>query len=450
MKVKLLGRIGCLGGVAAVCAAAGLAAGAPVASAASVTCAAITGSGSSLQSLAQEKVWTKDFDSTPGGWELEFGGLKCSSAPTVTYTATSSGKGESEWGAGSGTLVPADSGNGSTLDEYIGTDVGPEGTETTGQIGEMNKAGKTKIVTIPVAQSAISVIVSLPVGCTVSGSGGFVKNVGLWKAWSKASHASTTFEELIGGVTLSGTSCKDVPTLEARETASGTTAGFKRYLDDLEPTEFGTCTSNAVESESPGCWPSAPSETGNNTGGKLAEKVAATAGSVGYADSADSIAQKFPPHPGTAEKIGSNGYESIILEVPNHGTSEGTPESPLGSKEESNCSKAKYSEPTKVAANVDWSKAKQTNATAGEEGVYPICTLTFDVAWEKYSAVGAYSHEQYNTTFSYLSWIVTDGQTGTPLTELEKAHFYVLPTKVQEEAEEGVTMEHIFWEASNK
>ena len=457
MKIKLLGRIGCLGGVAAVCAAAGLATGAPVASA-SEACSPITGSGSSLQSLAQQKVWSTDW--TASGFKVAFESLECKEGEGVTYTATSSGKGEDEWGAATGKLEPSLSGNGSTLDEYIGTDVGPEGTATTGQIGNMNTAGKTKIVTIPVAQSAISVIVSLPEGCVPGAGTASVKNMALFEEW--ASHA-TTFSNLIGGVTLTGSSCSTgAPTLEARESPSGTTAGFKRYLNDLGETlgskTFEACTATAAESESQGCWPSTVSETGNSTGGKLAEKVYETEDTIGYADLADARV-KFPA-PGTAElhKVGAKEFYSIILEVPNEGAAlpeGGHIESPEGAEGAANCGGATYPSPKEVAANVDWSKAKQGNAVSGAENVYPICTLTFDVAWEKYKAVEeggtpVYSEAEYHTTFNYLRWIVTKGQEGTPLTELKKAHFFGVPSGVKTEDEAGVKMTKIFWETSGK
>lgn len=461
MKPRLLGRIGCLGGVAAMCAAAGLATGAPVASAAE--CASITGSGSSLQNLAHKSVWEGEWEAS--GFSISQEGLSCTATAKVTYEPTSSGKGLGEWGSKGGVLVPSESFNKSKLDEFVGTDVGPEGTATTGQIGNMDEAGKdiaggepTKknaVIAVPIAQSAISVIVSLPVGCTASGTEATVNNTKLAEEWNEN---KVSFSSLLTGVTLSGTSCSEAPALQAREAASGTTAGFKRYLADLDSAVYGTCTANAVESESTTCWPEVGNkhESGNETGGELATKVYDTPGSTGYADLADARAHGFADTVGTPEKhtFGGNEYQSIIVRVPNGGTV-GHDESPEGTEGAANCEKAEYPEPATVGPNIDWSKAKQGNATSGSEGVYPICTLTFGVAWEHNNylewenpvskAKEKYSQAQFTTMFNYLRWVVTSGQEGTAKTKLEKEHFLGVPAKVAKEDKEGFTMENVFF-----
>lgn len=478
MKARFLGRIGRLGGLAALCAGAALAiAGAPAANAAAVSCSAITGSGSSLQALAQETVWSTNWNA--GGPMLtEWESLLCNSMEgTVNYKPTSSGKGLGSWGSKNGVLTPAESFNKEKLDEFVGTDVGPEGgpaglaegmVEAKTQIAEMDKAGgnggkENKVITFPIAQSAISVIVSLPEGCVPSTAKAHVSNMALWEAWDKD---TVTFSEFVKGVTLTGASCTTAPLLEAREVGSGTTAGFKRYLDDLENTVYGACTSTAVESESPTCWPDVkPDETGNETGGDLAEKVYMTAGTTGYADLADAIKKSFAK-PGEFVKHSVSGKEfySAILLVPNDGAElpeEGEAVSPeVSSTGASNCSGAKYPEPKTVAADVDWSRARQSNSTASETGVYPICTLTFDVAWQQYnlpewtnavtSAKEKYTEAQYHTVFGYLRYVVTEGQKGTAATEIAKAHFAVLPSALQKVVEKGVTMENIYLETAGK
>lgn len=464
MKPRLLGRIGCLGGVAAMCAAAGLATGAPAASAAA--CESITGSGSSLQNLAHKSVWEGEWEAT--GFSVSQEGLTCEKTTTVTYEPTSSGKGLGEWGAKGGTLVVSEGFNKDKLDEFVGTDVGPEGTASSGQIGNMDEAGKdlagkepTKknaVIAVPVAQSAISVIISLPKGCTASGTEATVSNMALAEEWNKN---EVSYESLLKGMTFSGT-CSGHPTLEAREVPSGTTAGFKRYLDDLEPAVYGECTATAEKAESATCWPEVGNkhETGNETGGELATKVYETEGSTGYADLADARAHGFKAAVGTPEKhtVGSEEFQSIIVRVPNGGAtlgSEGHAESPEGTESAANCGKAEYPEPATVGPNVDWSGAKQGNATSDTEGVYPICTLTFDVAWEHYNypewenpstkAKETYSQAKYTTTFNYLHWVITAGQTGTPLKELKEAHYLGVPAKVAEEDKDGFTMENVFF-----
>ncbi len=464
MQARLLGRIGRLGGMAAVCAAIGLATGAPAASAAE-TCAAITGSGSSLQNLAQKNVEAPLWESE--GFKSPFETLECSTAPKVVYEPTSSGKGLGSWGSKNGSLTPSESFNKEKLDEFVGTDVGPEGPAATAgsQIFNMDVAGGDKggplngVVTFPIAQSAVTVIVSLPVGCKAPADPA-VKNGALSKAWLTG---AVNFLALVPGTT--GSNCDKNALLQAREAASGTTAGFKRYLLDLEPALWKPCNSTAVESESTTCWGTkAPDEAGNETGGKLALKVFLTLGSIGYADLADARAQGFPtPGTSTEHTVGTEKFLSFIALVPNDGAEagkEGTAQNPeiteAGPENEgANCKKAAYPVPGKVAVNEDWSKARQENATKSEEGVYPICTLTFDVAWQKYSLVEwknassgtaeKYSKEQYATTFNYLRWLISVGQEGTAAEKLAKGHFLALPSSLITEDKAGVTMKNIFF-----
>src|ERR1700722_4488101 len=99
-----------------------------------VNCAAITGSGSSLQA-EQQTLWTSLVGTV--GFLLKINKLteECSPGnPAISYTATSSGKGLAEFGAGTSVLEPKEAGNAALkLDAYIGTDDPP----TKAQLGEM-------------------------------------------------------------------------------------------------------------------------------------------------------------------------------------------------------------------------------------------------------------------------------------------------------------------------
>jgi hypothetical protein len=468
MKARLLGRMGRFGGMAAVCAAIGLAVGAPVAIA-SETCASITGSGSSLQNLAQKNVWAPLWASE--GFKTSFESLECSEGKTVTYEPTSSGKGLLEWGANTSKLEPEIAFNKLTLDEFVGTDVAPEGPVGTAgtQIARMDEAGGTgemhnKVVAIPVAQSAVSVIVSLPVGCkALSAASAAVKNGALSKAWLTG---AVNFLTLVSGVTVDGNTCDNNALLEAREAASGTSAGFKRYLNDLEPSLWDKCALTAVEAESTSCWGTKkPDEAGNGTGGELAKKVLTTPGTIGYADLADARAQGFAT-PGLVTEhtnASSETFLSFTALVPNKGvTSEGTAQNPeitaAGAENgASNCKGATYPTFPEVQPDEDWSKITQSNSTAGTAGVYPICTLTYDVAWEHYNLVEwtepstlkageKYSLAQYSTTFNYLRWVSTEAQkNATAKEKLSNGHYSVLPSTLVSKNEAGVVMKNIFF-----
>jgi hypothetical protein len=493
IKAKLLGRTSVL---AILCTGGVLAVGAPAASAATVKCATpITGSGSSLQSLAQQEVFSKKFGETPGGWEHENSEEGTGSTPfqhcekpvTVTYTATSSGEGEKEWGEEAGVLTPTKAGGAAgtagELDEYIGTDVGPEGTATTGQMGNMDKAGgksasePNSILTVPIAQSAIAMVVSLPKKCLLGkpAEKATILNSQLQKAWSEPVASKPKFTALLGKAieVKKEAACEVVPKLEAREKASGTSAGFKRYMNDLAPAnaEWKALTATAAEAESTN-WPKTltagePEKT-SPTGGALAKKVFETPGTIGYADLADARANGFtgvvPLKHGTA----GEEYYSFIARVPNGGEaategkeleakSEGTPkfENPeieTGTHAGApNCEKASYPEPAEVNVNVDWSKARQQNNVEGAPG-YPICTLTFSVAWHRYhfpkwtnakSEAKEYSEEDKNSVFNYLSWVVNKTGGQEALEKVPTDHYGPLPSVVREKAEKGVTTKTI-------
>jgi hypothetical protein len=78
---------------------------------------------------------------------------------------------------------------------------------------------------------------------------------------------------------------------------------------------------------------------------------------------------------------------SFYVEISKDKFSEGLSfQSPkVANGEESNCSKASYNVPSGgVKPNEDWSQAYQLSLESTT--TYPICTLTFDLAWHKYSA----------------------------------------------------------------
>lgn len=431
--------------LAALCVAAILAVGVPTASAATkVECGNITGSGSSLQNIVVKEVYAKNWEST--GWSEVFGKdsgeeFECTASAKITYTATSSGKGLAEYGAASGKLELGEAGNGkSEEDSFVGSDVGPEGPFSTSgtQIANMNLAGEdtaTKeengTVAIPIAKSAISVIASLPAGCTLENETEqpkVVSNDALADEWNTDTlKATEVFTNL-----KAEAACEKTLELNARESASGTTAGFKRYLALILSSIYGSYTSTAVQSESASEWPelSNKKETGNKTGGELAEKVMKNPGLTGYADLADAISAGFKTTPVSLETAGKEKYWTIIAKVPNGGEAETkgeavSPEASSGGG--SNCEAAKFNSPAKIGENVDWSKATETNATLGESGVYPICTLTFDVLWSHPLFLAPHlSVAQLLTLYSFFEWLFH--HLSTLASSVHSHHFDVFET----------------------
>jgi ABC-type phosphate transport system substrate-binding protein len=435
MKVRL-GRIVAL---AAVCMGAAFAVTAPAASAA-VTCEGINGSGSSLQGVAQG-LWGSAFALNSKG---------CTAGISVKYISTSSGSGLACWGV-SGTLNKAECGVSGTLDAYIGTDVGPEGPAGTPgtQLTHMDAAGGgNKVVTVPVAQSAIAIIVTMPVGCVPKNpqENPRVQVKALEEEWngSKGTLAQQIkFENPGNG--WKGTSCQEklTPTLFARSKGSGTTAGFKRFLDQVNPQHWETFVKTAEEAESIK-WPNQQIKTSDGKSSEQAEKTFKTPNSMSYVDISDArkagfnaAAAQIKAHPTEQGEA-----DSFYVEVQNSITELKyiKPEEPSG---EAACKKAAYKAPTSVGPDVDWSHAQQTNSLAGVsgEGLYPICTLTFDLAWHEYGLLpaGTYTNSTNtaNAVLQYLTYIVSGG--GQEIAALKgQEHFAALPASIKLTAAEGL------------
>jgi hypothetical protein len=463
MKARL-GRVSALAALCA-CTGAAFAASVPVASAAGTkTCSTITGAGSSLQTVAQEEVWIKGaeaFGAAGNRWEAG----ECKADPSITYFPTSSGKGLAQWGANATEELKEENPPVTKFPAYIGTDVGPEGPATTAgtQMHEMDKAGKNattanEVVTTPVAQSAIAIVVSLPESCSATvGNTPKVKSKLLNEEWTKD---EIKLETLVSGA---GIVCAKVPHLYARESPSGTTAGFKRWNYDIavaEPwTKLAGPSASAVEAESTN-WPSGagglpagqPETAGFSKGIQLAEGVIekpGTTGAVGYADLADAIKAKFTTKVAAHTNGKGEKYDVFMVEVQRNEASEAKEVAKYASSEGttggSNCGNAEYGAPATVGPNVDWSKARQNNVQTTT--TYPICTLTFDVAWHMYewpvlpNAAKKYEMGEYNSALSYLEYVVNSKKAangGGQNEELVKHHYGKLTKPELEEAQSGI------------
>jgi hypothetical protein len=455
-------RLGCLIALVAASAALALAMSASAAYAAEGECSNITGSGSSLQNIAQTSVWIPGFEAQkphePVACEAK---LK---EPKVTYTATSSGKGLACWGASKGEIELKECGNEKELDAYIDTDVAPEGPATTEgkQLFDLAKAGNqnskepNQVTAVPVAQSAVSVIVSLPEGCqpVTQAKKARVKDNELEQAWFSG-------QTKLSQLKLAYVACQPIQTKEAilyaRSKASGTTAGFKRFLDQVKHSDWDNQVETAAKAEST-TWPSTGVQVANGTGKEEAEKVYNTPNSMGYADLSDARAVGFTQTP-TQHKNGQLKYYSFIVEVQNkerqtEGPTYASPEiSPEAEKqaEGSNCLKAEYENlaALKVGPDQDWSKARQVKELEGTEGgTYPICTLTFDIAWQHYGFFKETESPFYktdlgtaDTVLDYLSYIVSEKTQKEE--KLDKLHYAPLPAEVAEKSRSGVIKENI-------
>jgi hypothetical protein len=249
-------------------------------------------------------------------------------------------------------------------------------------------------------------------------------------------------------VKVSGT-CTTLPGLLVRSSNSGTTAGQKRYFATRTDTaEWLSVTSSLTRAEEP-VWPTPVSSkivACCEKGSQLVLSVYDSPGTIGYADLADSASAMGVVW--SKHTVGSKSFWSGLAKVEAN-TEKASPEETGGG---SNCKKAKYvGETNSVSPGEDWSVAKQKNVN--EVGAYPVCTLTFDLAWHKYETTAleplyggtsTTAEETANTVRDYLHWIVSgiaDG--GQELALLKSMHYGPLPKVIKEAAETGVNKTNI-------
>jgi ABC-type phosphate transport system substrate-binding protein len=360
-------RVALLAGaaVAVVGASAGSASAAPL-----CTGSNIFGEGSSLQKNAELGVWKPKFEAAicPGG-------------PTVGYEGSGSGAGLAAWRfTGAGTI--------NTGVQFVGTDDAPNPA----QIKNARLATSSKIstaanvLTIPITQTAISFVANPPEGCTVEA----IDNLQLEAVFKGT---LLNWNEL---TTASGT-CASPITRVVRFDSSGTTYQFKNYLSKINGKGILPCTGGKLwkELEEAGTpnttWPvnsggcevptlSPVVTAGVKGGGALVEKVNATAGSIGYAALPDAKSKSA----------------KVILSLQNNGkvTKKQTYVAP-GSAGLANCGTTVYTVPKPgregegTGLNANWSKvfgAKLSTVKSGNG--YPLCTLTFALAWNGYQKAG--------------------------------------------------------------
>jgi ABC-type phosphate transport system substrate-binding protein len=352
----------------------------------------IEGQGSSLQKTAQ------------GIWTSGYNGI-CTTGPVAKYTATSSGSALKEWNYD---LVR---GSINTKIQFLGTDDAP----TAGQITNIKStAGGATTEIIPVTQAAIAIVVNPPAECTLTQ----IKRAELEKVFRGE---TTTWS---GITTASGAGCTGNIKRVVRSDSSGTSYQLKHYLFSVSgsnlpclttttwanlqtpanntvwPVNTGSCSSPTlspvVKSKASGTG----AEGTGSGGGDEVKTVNTTGGSIGYAALAD------------VENNKTGGTH--FVEVQN-GTSGGSPTyaSPLKATKMSNCEKTPYTVPMAAReagtnTDVDWSGVYPTSTTTIN---YPICTLTWDVAFKGYSSAG-FAAGTGKVVKDYLSYVVNEGATG--------------------------------------
>lgn len=355
-------RIAGVGGLAtALAAAAALSTSAPAMAAGSYDgYSSISASGSSIQYAVQQAL-------TGSNGYLSWGSSNLSNSPlpTITYTATSSGHCLTEFGDVTGAFDRTESGNGSSFDEFCGSDDPPTPTEISD--AESAAGSSIKEINFPVLQAAVTVDFSLPAGVTLASSQKLdLTNKLLDEVWTKTVPAGTTAPptdtadqypantwgallEAVGYTPVSGTPSTGefeetgtaagadggyTPiTLQARSAGSGTTFTFRSYLNEVESLEYGSSYSSytyndgdvsdtdAEATSTSGGWPVAVNEdSASETGADLAQVTAQNPGSVTYANLADVLSTGYTNEP-TDYSTDSSEHQILYAQVQNNGVS---------------------------------------------------------------------------------------------------------------------------------
>jgi ABC-type phosphate transport system substrate-binding protein len=400
----------------------------------------ILGEGSSLQKLAQQKVWNPEFNASVA--KSACSGKQGSKAkPEVKYAPEGSGAGLKAWGA-------QESGHfeGSRV-SFVGTDEAPNAK----QKEEIEGFGeKGTLLTIPTLQAAVAVIVDLPTGCTATSK----KNAG------RLELNNVTLEKIFRGtltkwneITEDGDKLTCTEPAQAESTISrvvrldesGTTSIFKKYLNQInneKNVSGGKSWLELAVGHENTVWPGTvlrPTEKGN---GPVVKLTAETAGSIAYANLADARSNgSFTPGAGK----GGAGTARFWAPVQDNGlgTTKQKYADPSTNKDaealaDSNCTSTVFVNGTKEFPPPSVLSTWNEVTSQTTEKKYALCGLTYDLALTKYSAYPGTSLAATTTAQNFLHFAV-DKTAGE---KLIKNHDYLgLPKgEVQAEAEEGVSL----------
>jgi ABC-type phosphate transport system substrate-binding protein len=361
----------------------------------------IHGKGSSAQKNVQLNQWTKLFNTSANGSACN-GTQGSGGKPEASYTSTGSGVGLESWGVETQAGKKEEEIRFGKENAFVGTEIAP----TKKQSEEILSHGEGKVLTIPVLQAAISIVVHLPKGCTKVSGGPVPGRLALKDATVNKifQGTATKWSQVLNKAKLEGNEeCTKLGKLSAitrvvREDGSGTTDSFMKYLfvvfkkpvKGLETwNQLGEVTNNTV-------WPNEgehPVLRGNGGGG-VVSAVAANAGSIGYANVSDARSNgNFTTAPGK----GGTGTATFWAEVESNTEKvEGKtvalyrdPATNLDSntKGSSNCSNVLYTNGKRKFPPPTTEELWNEVIGAKKQPVaYDICYLSYDLGLTKYSA----------------------------------------------------------------
>jgi ABC-type phosphate transport system substrate-binding protein len=426
MKLFLTRRLvpACVMGAAAVIALA--APGAASAAFPGVQCsgASIEGSGSSLQTPANEEIWEPAFEKGTNAHACAGQpGQGTEEKPTVAYKKTSSGEGEETWGLRGHAREY-------NTKAFVGTDQPPNAA----QEKELLDGSAGPLLTIPILQAAVAVDIHLPSGCTGTSTSA-PGQIALTDAQLEAVFQGTTKEwKALPGVSCTPASQGELSIKRVvRSDGSGTTAIFMKFLGqtDKKKLKFGsakkTWTAEGEESLNT-TWPVGTEiiqNTETESGGKLAEYVAKNAGTIGYSSVADAAGKESLPGLSGHTDVGP-GTETFWAVIQNGGGGKGKHKTPLTyadpatggdtgpTKSEANCENTDYIN----ASGVKFPPASTADAwnsvtTSVAEEHYAICGFTYILADKDSAGLTGFTEPETQTVYDYLHFVLST-ETGTP------------------------------------
>jgi ABC-type phosphate transport system substrate-binding protein len=382
----------------------------------------ITGTGATFQELAQG-LWKEQFNKAPEG---EGGCSTAGKEPKITYKAEGSGAGLKSWGAGNATKGEFNKKAG-----FVGTDEPPnkkQKEEIEAEKGEVGTEDGNQLLTIPVMQGSVAIIVHLPKGCkgnSKAAPGRIALNNstleqifhGTLKEWKPIKDSKDKFK---------GKTCKTTFKRVVRSDGSGTTSILKKYLNIINPGEFNGTTWKKLAEANPNTeWPeegASPLLKAKGSGGVVAE-VAAQESTIGYVNMANARTNaSFVPPTGGAET-------ETFWAVVENGSKKKTPKSkklistyadPASNGEEAakanaNCEETLYTDGASPFPPASTTKLWNEVTTALTEPHYTICGFSYDLSLQRFKGFklnGATEEEQESaarTARDYLTYILNGG-----------------------------------------
>ncbi len=431
-----------------------LALGAGAAPALAVDGTAITGSGSSLQRSAQTQ-WISAFNSS----------TRLVGGSVSSYTSTSSGAGLNVFGADDGTLNLPGSGD---IQAYAGTDEAPTATE----LRNAKTAGGPDLITVPVTQAPVAVLLGLPRGVSVSGTVNLTTTQ-VVQAYSgtvpaSAGYAANTYGALLqnAGASFTERTAGDAAVaikLLVRTAGSGTTKAIKDYLSQASTLISGP--SFTVDTST--TWPAAANARDSTTCGATTTQqsgsgaevraIQFTPASLGYVNLADAKAAGFSTTQvasTVADPCGTTpGHNVLFAQLQNNGTTSpatfASPENGGKANVRTGSAGSWRGFPASVTTTTSWDGTTASNPAVGaESGInrYPLVAATYIAAYDNYTTgniaravadgtktgatVKDYAFYLTNQNGTNTTWLTTGGQTLLNTTATDARYYGALPSTV--------------------